>query len=312
MQTGAIYSLTVADKVTGKGWEITDLNISFDVMKTSDSAGSQSNHATVRIWNLARGKQSVLEKGKAQVVLKVGYQPTGLTFLFSGEAVTVQTKKEGPDVITEMKITPSFTELSNIRISQTIPAGKTVKDVIDAVVAKVPTIRKTVANGDYLSKTLPDGYSMLGSPFAILNELSKAYKLEWNIEDNTLYISDVGKSWMTQTEKSFVISQDTGLINRPYSSSDDNSENTSSKGLTFQCLLNPKLKAGGIIRLVYEDLSGYYKVDSLKHSGTYMQPGSWITDVSCSRYLSKGLEKWTLLLRPDKAGNYNVPASNIA
>lgn len=309
MQHGAIYSLVVSDSVSGKGWEITDLNMSFDVMKTSDSATSQSNHATVRVWNLSRDKQVVLEKGKAQVILKVGYQPIGLTFLFSGEVVLVQTRKEGPEVITEFKVTPSFTELSATRISQTIPAGKKVRDVVNAVVAKVPTIKKTVAEGDYLDKELPDGYSMLGSPFSILNELAKTYKLEWNIDGNTLYISDVGKSWELRPEKAYVINQTTGLIDRPYKSSDESSSNTSNKGVTFRCLLNPKIKAGGIIRLEYEGFTDFYKVDSLRHSGTFLQAGTWITEVSCSRYLPQGLTRWTILLRPDKAG-LNVSTSN--
>lgn len=311
MQYGAIYSLTVADSVTGKGWEINDLNVSFDVTKTSDSAASQSSHATIRVWNLSKDKQVVLEKGKAQVILKVGYQPTGLVFLFSGESVNVQTRKEGPDVVTEFKVTPSFTELSTTRISQTIPAGKTVKDVIDAVVKQVPNIKKTTAQGEYLSKVLPDGYSMLGSPYSILNELSKTYKIEWTIDANTLYVSDVGKSWELKPDKAYVINQGTGLIGRPYSSTDEVAQNTSSKGITFQCLLNPRIKAGGLIKLEYEGLTGFYKVDSLKHSGTILQAGTLTTDVSCSRYSPKGLTRWTLLLRPDKSGGMNVPASNI-
>lgn len=312
MQFGIIYSLTVSDKASGRGWEIRDLNMSFDVTKDSSAATSQSNHATIRIWNLSREKQTILEKGKAQVILKVGYQPQGLTYLFSGEAVSVNTRKENADVITEIRVTPSFTELSDIRISHTIPSGKTVRDVIDYIVSKVPTIRKVTAEGDFLSKTLPDGYSLMGNPYTLLNQLAKAYKLDWNIDDNNLFVADAGMSWELNPEKAFVINQMSGLMERPYKSDDATDQNSNSAGITFKCLLNPRIQAGGIIRLEYEGFTDFYKVDTVRFSGTYLQPGTWICEVNCSRYKRDGNNRWALLLRPDRTGGYNVPTSNIA
>ena len=311
MQYGIIYSLVVTDKNTGKGWEIQDLAMSFEVTKDSDSSTSQSNHATIRVWNLSKDKQKTLERGKTQAVLKVGYQPSGLTYLFSGEAVSVYTLKEGPDVITELKITPAFTELSAIRLSHTIPEGKTVKDVIDFVVSKVPSIKKVTSRGEFLSKQLTDGFSILGSPYVVLNNLSNSYKLEWNIDGETLYVSDKGASWELRPDKGFVINQSSGLIGRPYKD-EDKTETNSSQGLSFTCLLNPKLVAGGIVRLEYEELTDFYKIESVRFSGHTHQPGSWISEVKCSRYTSEGNRLWAILLRPDKTGGHNVSSSNIS
>ena len=312
MQVGIIYSLTVSDRLSGRGWEINDLNMSFEVTKDSSSTTSQSNHATIRIWNLAREKQTLLERGKVQVILKVGYQQEGnLTYLFSGEAVSVNTRKEQADVITEIRVTPIFTELSDIHISHTIPAGKTVRDVINYIVSKVPSIKKVTAQGDFLSKTLPDGYSLMGNPYSLLKQLAKAYKLDWNIDNDTLFVADAGMSWELNVEKAYRINQLSGLVGRPYRSEDSAEQNSNSAGITFQCLLNPRIQAGGIIRLEYEGFTDYYKVDTVRFSGTSHSPSTWLCDVNCSRYRQDGNHRWSLLLRPDKTGAVNVSTGNI-
>ena len=45
-QVGRIYKLTVGNVNTGKGFEVQDLTISFEVVKSSDNSKKNANNAT--------------------------------------------------------------------------------------------------------------------------------------------------------------------------------------------------------------------------------------------------------------------------
>jgi hypothetical protein len=46
-------------------------------------------------------------------------------------------------------------------------------------------------------------------------------------------------------------------------------------------LINPNVSAGEIIKLEDTEITGWYKVDSIRYSGSWRN-GDWLQEVSCS------------------------------
>ena len=53
------------------------------------------------------------------------------------------------------------------------------------------------------------------------------------------------------------------------------------QGVQFTMLINPDVYAGQIIKLEDTEIEGWFKVDSVRYSGSWRN-GSWIQDVACS------------------------------
>ena len=112
-QTGRIYKLTVGDPKEGKGFEIQNLTVSFDVVKSSDNSKKNINNATIQIYNLSRENQKFLERPYIQATLDVGYFDTGLKRLLTGEVVLANTKKTNDGTsITELRFEGSYKDLT--------------------------------------------------------------------------------------------------------------------------------------------------------------------------------------------------------
>ena len=70
-QVGRIYKLTVGNVNTGKGFEVQDLTISFEVVKSSDNSKKNANNANISIYNLSRDNQAFLERTPSLELLPV-------------------------------------------------------------------------------------------------------------------------------------------------------------------------------------------------------------------------------------------------
>jgi hypothetical protein len=296
-QRNRMYSLIVG--TAQNAVEITGLQIRFKVRKTSSNK-DRKNKAEVEIYNLSKEYQTLFEEKYVGVSLSVGYEDTGLKRLFSGQAFNVGTRKEGADTITKVELDELFKELNYKPVSKLIPAGKTVKNVIQELTKLVPEVSKSIFNGKNIEKAVIDGYPMSGTPRQILNELSTAYEIDWQIDDGTLFISDKGDSYTNNTQTAFLIHEQSGLIERPYwdarnvkdpegrkiesidskGKSHKKTAKVKKKSLKFKVLLNPAIYAGTILKLEYPEYTGFYKVDEVKHSGDF-RGEEWYSEVMC-------------------------------
>lgn len=286
--------------------EITGLEIKFKVTKTSSNK-DRKNKAEVEIYNLSKEYQTLFEEKYVAVALSVGYEDTGLKRLFSGQAFNVGTKKEGADTITKIELDELFKELNFKPVSKLVPAGKTVKNVIQELVKMVPEVSKSIFNGKNIDQVVIDGYPMMGTPRQVLNDLSITYDIDWQIDDSTLFISDKDDSYTNNTSTAFLIHEQSGLIERPYWSAKNikdpegrkvtttdsagkehkKTAKVKKKGLKFKILLNPAIYAGTILKLEYPEYTGFYKVDEVKHEGDF-RSDEWYTEVKCvERVLTK-------------------------
>lgn len=280
--------------------EINGLQIKFRVNKTSSNK-DKKNKADIEIYNLSKEYQVLFEDKYVAVALSVGYEGTGLKRLFAGQAFSVGTRKEGADTITEIEVEELYKELNFKPLSKLVPAGKTVRNVIEELVKLVPEINKSIFNGKNITKTVIDGYPMSGTPRQVLNELSIAYDIDWQIDDSVLFVSDKEDAYTNNTQSAFLIHEQSGLIERPYWDSKnvkdpegrkietkDSAGKTrkktakiKKKSLKFKVLLNPAIYAGTILKLEYPEMTGFYKVDEVRHSGNF-RSNEWYSEVMCS------------------------------
>lgn len=296
LQKDRVYSLVVGNEEGAV--EIKNLQIRFSVTKTSNNK-DKKNKARVEIFNLTEERRRALEEDYVRVSLKVGYYDTELVELFSGEVVGIIntkkdikaffTRRQNTDLITRLEIDELFSDLNNTTVSSIVPAGKTVRDVIQAIVKDIPAVTRQEMNGEAVKKQLPDGYPLSGSPRQNLDKLSKDYNLEWQIDSGVLYVSDIDGTFSDNKESVPLIGQMSGLIERPEFLSPDSkrmrkkgSKSKATKNtLKLKILLNPTIIAGSIIKLDFEDLTGYYKVDEVRHDGD-LRGNSWYSTLTCT------------------------------
>lgn len=290
IQIDRAYTLEIGQG-NGKGLVIDNLHIEFSVSKGSNNK-KKTNKADVKIYNLSEEHQRFMEAPFVECTLSVGYVELGLFKLFSGQITMAGTQKNGSETITELQIESFYTGLNHKRVSKSTPAGTSVKGVIQALVKDMPGIGRVVFSGKNVEKSFVDGYPLTGTPREILNDLASAFEMEWQIDDGVLYIQDVGFSYMTDTNKAYVISETTGLIERPYHDIIEKQRGKKDKfkamrkGIKLKILLNPVITAGSIIKIEYPDFTGFYKVEQLTHKGGYLSD-DWTTDLICGTLLTK-------------------------
>lgn len=312
-QRNRIYSLIVGTQ--DNAIEITNLQIRFEVTKTNNNR-EKKNQAKVSIYNLTRENQKALEEDYVTVQLRAGYsdliaEGDEIPLLFSGQVVDLKTQTDGnylterhnTDIITTLTVDTLFSQLNGRVVSRTIPAGKSVKDAILGVVQGIPEISRKEIKGKNAEKEMVDGMPLSGSPRQCLDQICKASGLQWQIDNDILYVSDVDGTYTDNLNTVPKIGQFSGLIERPMFKSEDtkrirmkdkyradgdkpNSKSESKETLkipTMHCkiLMNPTIVAGSTIYLDYEDISGYYIVSEVSHRGDYFG-NEWYSELILS------------------------------
>lgn len=282
LQRDRNYVLVVG--IPGKGEiEITGLHITFQVKKSSDNK-KKGNQASVSIYNLSEDKRKALEVSNVPVRLDVGYLYTGLHELFHGESTDVRTDRRGEDIVTTITLDAAYTGLNHRLVSKLAAPGSTVEEIIRNLATSMPDVSRTKFSGKGLKQRAVDGYPMSGTPRQILTEVCNAFGLEWQVDSGILYVTDVVESYMTEGQ-AFVLNEMSGLIERPEVTEvekqrkKDDKKKKGRKGLTIKMLLNPILQAGGLIKLEYGDLSGFYKVIDIQHEGE-IYGSNWMTTIT--------------------------------
>ena len=294
-QKNRIYSLIIG---SGDDFvEINNLQITFRAHKSSSNK-DKKNRCYVEIYNLSREHQKALDEDYVFVELKVGYSDMGLTTLFSGEVVNVGTKrsgditskKESENTVTRIELDVFHTELNAKAISKIIPAGKKIRDAIISISNEIEGVSRVEMNGGGVERTIPDGYPLSGTPRQMLDEISSAYNIDWQIDGDILYVCDKEGSFQVSTDKVVSIGETSGLISRPYYTSDETKKIKRKRNepkkriiknvIEVVILLNPTLIAGSIIYMDYEEYRGYYKLTDVEHQGDF-EGNTWYSKLLC-------------------------------
>lgn len=287
-QIGRDYRLVIGNPKTGEALEIAPpLHVEFTVKKYIDNRNNL-NQATFRIYNLSKNSRTFFENTQyAQIVFSCGYvEAKNLAVIFKGQAVSVSTEYEGGDLVTVITAGESFIQLHNVIESETIAAGKTVADVVRAVVAKMQNVSLGSMAGEAILKKLPNGYPIEGTPREVLNALAKDLYIQWRCDKGVLSIRDNGGSFKTPDMQVFSLDRLTGLLGIP-SYIDKrvgkvDKDATGLPGVEFVALLNPTVSTADIVQLRSESsqINGEYQIRELEFKGSF-RGNTWTMRAEC-------------------------------
>ncbi len=284
IQRNRVYELIIGDYKTGNGLLVKDLQVTFVISKSTNNK-NRTNSASIEVYNLSEESLKVLDTDYPAAVFSAGYLDTGgVKRLFSGQVTNVSTRKSGTDIVTQIQMGSGYTALNHDTLSDVVPPGNNVQDAIEKL-RKAIGADRGVYNGANLNNEIIYGYPLSGTPKEMLDELAEKYQLDWQLDDGVLYVHDNDRAATEQFQLAYVISPFTGLIERPYRVSGDKRRSKKDKvkkpGVQMKILLNPEIKAGDIIKIEEGLLKGWYKVDSIRHSGGWRSEG-WYTEIKGS------------------------------
>lgn len=284
LQRNRQFELIIGDFQTGDGLQINNLQVTFDISKSTDNK-KRTNSAAIEVYNLADEHIRLLDTDYPAAVFSAGYLDTGgPKRLFSGQVTHVSTRKSGTDRVTQIQMGTGYTELNHQLLSEFVPEGQNPKDVANKLIKAIGADRG-VFNGTNLNNPLIYGYPLSGTPKEMLDELCEKYTCNWQLDDGVVYVHDNDRANTENFEQAYVISKYTGLIETPYRVSGDRQRSKKDKvkkpGIQMKILLNPDIRAGDIIYLEDTLITGWLKVDSLRHSGGWRSP-NWYTEIRAS------------------------------
>ncbi len=287
------YRLIVGDYKAGTGVLIENLQVTFEVSKSSDNK-KKGNSVSIEIYNLS---DETLNKFTEFLACEFycGYtdENTPLKRLFYGEVVQVSTRRQGPDKVTQLLLGEGYVALNHQTLSSTVPDGKTVKDVIEEIRGSMPGVVRGIFSGLNINNTIPFGYPLTGTPKRALEELSETFGLEYSIDQNTLTVTDAGGLSHKDKGTAVVLSEKTGLVEIPYyttpSSRKQKGDKSRREGVQFKALLNPDIVPGKIVHLISNKITGYFKVTDTRHFGSY-RDNDWYVECYCDIPQEKDFE----------------------
>lgn len=285
IQANRVYELKIGDAASGDGLLITNnLQVTFDISKTSDNK-NKTNSCIIDVYNLSDESLKVLDTDYPAAYFSAGYRDIGMKLLFAGQVTNVMTRKSGTDRVTQITMGSAYTDINHTLLNQLTSPGKTVQDVAEDIRKVLTNVNRGVYNGTNISTPVIYGYPLAGTPKEMLDELSDKYSLEWQIEDDVLYVHDNDRGNRENFEEAYVISKYTGLIENAYRVTGDRRRSKADKakkqGIQMKILLNPDIQAGDLIKLEDTFISGWMKVESIRHTGDF-RGSSWYSELRCS------------------------------
>jgi hypothetical protein len=280
IQKNRKYELIIGDYKNGNGLLIDNLQVSFDISKSSDNK-AKTNSCAIEIYNLSNQSLKILETDYPAAVFSAGYADIGIKRLFSGEVNLVTTRKSGTDRVTQIQMGSGYTDLNHKLLSSLVAPGRTLKDVFEEIRKALPGVARGVYNGTNLNNPILYGYPLTGTPKEMLNELSQKYGLEWQIEDDVLYAHDKTRGNRESFETAYVISSESGLIESAYYANGDirrsKKDEVKKQSVQWKMLLNPDIQAGDIVKLEDRLIQGWYKIEDIRHNGSWRE-NAWYTE----------------------------------
>lgn len=217
------------------GLELGDLRI---VFKTTKGDVETPNSAEINVYNLSEATSSKIKKEFTRVVLQVGYQDN-YAVIFDGTIRQVRRFREnGTDVCTAILAADGDAAYNYAVVNTTLAAGSTSAEHVGA--CQKAFSGKGADTGyipDMAGPALPRGKVMYGMARKYMRDTAKQTGTSWSIQDGKVQMVPV-RGYLPG--EAVVLTAETGLVGAPEQTND---------GIKVRCLLNPRLRIGGRIKL---------------------------------------------------------------
>lgn len=279
-----------------EGVDCSDLRIRFAV-RTQDV--NYPWQADITVTNLSNATANRIRNEYKEVYLEAGYED-GSEEIFRGEVIQVRGPgRETPtDTYLNIQAAASQRAHSYAVVNKTLAAGHTFRDQVDAVLEAMKPFGVTAGYIADLGDTkMPRGRAMFGMARNQLRAICMATGASWHIAGTKL---NIVKNNESLPGSAIVINSETGMIGMPVQTIE---------GVEARCLLNPRLKVGGLVQIneasiqrarlnittnnsyVVEktildrniDSDGIYKILQIIHTGD-TRGTEYYSDILCSSY----------------------------
>lgn len=301
------------DEETGEGLSISDLRITFDIDKTSQS---NPNTARISIYNLNPTSRGFSERPNLKIQLFVGYLGIGqkiqnLGLLFSGNVTRYVTEKSGTDYITTFETGDGEKAVneSNFNKTYSLPKVPNVYDIMKEMAKNVGIVVNDENIKLRLNKKFENGITFSGPIKKHMDQLAALSKTEWSVQSGELQVNPVDGGSVSDI---VIISESTGLIGIPVKRQIDlgkrtvgevaldipkqkkttqkvrkkkTKEQTKFNGIEFTALINTLIRPTGIVQVIsnLDDataVNGVFVVKKAEYSGDTRE-GDWMVKCEC-------------------------------
>lgn len=227
------FSLIVGG--SGTGLELGDLRVTFQTHKADFET---PNHADIRIYNLSDETARKIGGEFTRVVMQAGYQ--GNCGLIFGGTIrqTRRGRERGVDTYLDLLVSDGDKAYNYSVVNTTLAAGATQGDIAQAA---MDPMREHGVTPGYIpelgGQALPRGVTMYGMSRSYLRDVGGSTDTSWSIQDGLLQMIP-RQGWLPGD--AIELTAETGLIGMP--------EQTE-QGIKVRCLINPRLRVGGRIKL---------------------------------------------------------------
>lgn len=289
------YSLTVAPTGGAGGLGAIESSLGLDVsalrcvFKVKKSLKAEPNTAEIKVYNLSESSRRILEAAsKLSVRLEAGYESTGTSQLYLGEARSAWTSWL-PDQSCETTITTgdSEKEIQESRIHVSVGAGVPPDVALTAIARALNVGEGNVAQALATLKAkgvaamFGPGTAISGSAARELTDFCRSAGLEWSVQDGKLQILDKGRALNALAVE---LGPDSGLIGSP--TIDFAASSKTNKGGVYvkaRALLIPELTPGRKVSFKSKAVSGGYRIEEVEYVGD-SHGGDWYANIVARSY----------------------------
>ena len=227
-------SLIIGDN-QGNGIELANMHVKFTVHKADTQTPAFAN---IRVYNLSEDTAKRLQKEFTQVFLQAGYAGN-LGLIFTGAVRQYRKGRENAtDTFLDIVAQDGDTGYNWALMNTTIATGWNQQSLHESLLQSFdPFGIKTGYVPEFGGPNMPRAKVCYGMTRDYMRTLADGAGTSWHVADGLLNMVPYNS---TLPGEAVVLTAKTGLIGLPQQTVD---------GITVKCLLNPKIKFGGQIKL---------------------------------------------------------------
>jgi len=239
---------------------------------------STANPSIVSIYNLSPALRKALQNKEARVLLRAGYDNTGMVEVFGGSLLAAVSQRQGPDIVTDLISLAGWGGVVRSAVAKSFSRGISVRDIVIDLAKSIPGVSvdpKLIRIVD--ANIGSQGWSFAGPANDALDRIARVYGFNWWIDSGIFHAVGDNAALLTGTTPK--ISSKNGYLLRaePMLASPFQVKT----GVSISSLFNPYVQPGRFVALESEmnpSLNGQYKVHTLSHNGD-THSSQWSTEI---------------------------------